>query len=130
MGASERKAVHKSRTKSEVAADCICEGKKRRGALVTPGTIHKERDPIQPAETAQGKEREWQIMYNELDLVGMFEGLSITEAKELTARIRSAVLNEYQSFQKEKGILPLKIREPIQPGKQAKHNQRLRGSIS
>jgi hypothetical protein len=68
-------------------------------------------------------------MYNELDLVGMFEGLSITEAKELTARIRAAVLNEYQSCQKEKGILALKIRESIQPGKQAKHNQRLRGSI-
>jgi hypothetical protein len=60
MGANERKTVHKSRTKSEMAAVRICEGKKRRGALAMPGTVNKERDPIQPAKTAQGKETKWQ----------------------------------------------------------------------
>jgi len=64
-------------------------------------------------------------MTKELDLVSVFEGLSQDEARELADRIRSAVLNEYQTFRQQKRTDPVKYREPLQPGnKQAIHNQR------
>ena len=44
-------------------------------------------------------------MTNELDLLGMFEGMEPSQAKELTARIKSAIKREYQNFQK--GVEPM-----------------------
>jgi hypothetical protein len=55
-------------------------------------------------------------MTNELDLVGMFEGMPPEQVKELTARIRSAVLNEYRNFRQETGTEPAKIRAPLPRG--------------
>jgi hypothetical protein len=53
-------------------------------------------------------------MTDEIDFVGMFQGMPPEQVKELTDRIRAAVLNEYKNFRQEKRAEPKGIREPLQ----------------